>query len=201
MSNPRLMQPGRDPALHPNRAPGRSLVESLGGVVDSLRQLATDFGLRPYRIFSVVVKWTGGSSGRGDAVVVSERELLPTPKLVDTASLEGEATPGGYLNRGSVRLVQVSPRYTEDDARALFHVQPLPTDMDGFIEMRIDARDGSTERRRFTVKSVPFRNAGRFEWVVPLTSQQGDRSRSGEVLEDVQSPTEVRVARLRSGVP
>jgi len=194
-----VLQPGRDPALHPNRSPGRSLVESLGGLVDDLRQMQTDFGMRPYRLFSVVVKWTGGSSGRGDAVVVSERELLPTPKLLGTEALQGVASPGGYLNRGSVRLVQVSPRYTEDDVRALFHVQPLPTDCDGFIEMRIDARDGVTDRRRFIVSSPPFRNAERFEWVVPINSQQGDRTRSGEVSDDTKSPGEIQLMRFREG--
>lgn len=199
MTNPRARTPDRDTRLHPNRAPGRSLVESLGGVVDDLRQLATDFGLRPYRVFSVVVKWTGGSSGRGDAVVASERELLPTPKLVDTTGLRGEASPAGAFNRGSIRLREVSPRYTEDDVRALFHTQPLPADTDGFIEVRIDSRDGITERRRFVVRSVPFRDAQRFEWVVPLESQQGDRSRSGEVSDDTKSPNEVRMLRFREG--
>ena len=194
-TNPRDQTPNNDPDNHSNRIPQRSLVEGLGDVADDLRQIYTDLGLRPYRVFSVIVRWTGGESGRGDAVLAGETELLPTPLVVDMKPLRGESTPAGFNERGAIELRQISPRYTEDDIRALFHIQPLPIDYDGYLEVRVDSRDGSTERRRFTVKGTPYRNAGRFEWSVRLTKQDENRGRSGEIRDVVKSPAEVRTVR------
>jgi NAD(P)H-flavin reductase len=51
----------------------------------------------------------------------------------------------------------------------------------GFVEVRVDERDGITQRRRFTVASPPARDAGRFEWTVEIEKQDEDRSRAGAV--------------------
>lgn len=179
--NPRPETPEIDPALGPVCDPGGSLVESLGKTVDDLRQIATDLGLRPYRVFSVLVRWTGGGVGRGEAVVVREQEFLPTPKLVDMAPVRGEVRTGGLVERGTVRLRQISPRYTEDEVRTLTHVGPLGPGEQGWVEVRVDDRDGSTRRRRFVVVGVPFRDAGAFEWRADLLRQDVDRDRAGRV--------------------
>lgn len=195
-SNPRPIKPNDDPTSHPNRMPGQSLVEDLGQTVDLLRQLYTDFGLRPYRFFSVVVKWSGGASGRGDATVESETELLPTPLVKDTKPIRGVSKPAGLDEEGGITLTQISPNYTEDDIRAIFHTQPLPADRDGFIEMRVDERDGSTIRRRFSIKGAPFRDASKFQWTARLRTQSHDRSREGAIQDDVSSPAEVQFLRF-----
>lgn len=180
--NPRLTLPGEpgDPAGdRPLANPSASLVDSLGVVVDNLRQLYTDFGLRPYRVHSVVYRWTGGEVGRGVAEVVSDRELLPTPNLRETSGVAGELRSAGLVERGSVRLEEISPRYTEDEVRVLFHSYPLPPGCQGFVEVRVDARDGSTQRRRFIVRGIPYRDAGGFEWRATLLRQDEDRERNG----------------------
>ena len=141
----------------------------------------TDFGLRPYRVFSVVYRWTGGAIGRGEMKLASERELLPTPKVKDI-SVRHEAQDAGYVERGDVQLREVSPRYTEDDINALFHQSPLPPGFQGFVEMFIDARDGKTERRRFSVRGVPIRDAAKFEWSVQLIRQDAQRDRDKQVI-------------------
>jgi len=197
--NPRPDPPYRDANLHPNPRPGKSLVEEFGSIVDDLRQLNTDFGLRPYRVFSIIVRWTGGASGRGDAVVESEVEFLPTPRVMDLTGMASVATPGGVLQRGDATLREVSPRYTEDEIRAMTHRIPLPLDRDGFIEVRIDQRDGSTVRRRFVVIAVPYRSADGFQWRVTLSSQQGDRHRDGSVSDDTETPAQVRMHRFEDG--
>lgn len=182
LGNPRLVEPGEPgdtSGARPLANPSCSLVESLGVVADSLRQIFTDVGLRPYRVHSVVYRWSGGEVGRGTATVVSDREFLPTPKLNDTAGIAGELRSSGLVERGTVRLEQISPRYTEDEVRLLLHDYPLPRGDQGFIEVRVDARDGSTERRRFIVRGVPYRDAQRFEWRAALLRQDADRARSG----------------------
>lgn len=197
--NPRAVQPNSDPRVHLNQQPQLSLTESLGGVVDDLRQIYTDLGQRPYTVHSVVVAWTGGSPGHGDAVVAQEVQLLPTPKLVDMKPVRGVAKPAGFDEEGAITLRQISPRYTEDDIRALFHTQPLSRDREAFLEVRVDGRDGSTIRRRFTVKGAPFRDAPKFGWSVRLITQSHDRARDGRIRDDVASPAEVQMARFTDG--
>lgn len=199
MSNPRVNVPNRDPGLHPNRAPGRSLAEELGPVVDEVRQIATDLGMRPYRVFSVTVRWSGGTSGRGRAEVVSEVELLPTPRVIALDAMKARAMAAGVVIRGDIRMREVSPRYTEDEVRGLFCADKQRPELDVFIEVRHDERDGKTDRRRFVVEVVPYRDLKRFEWVAVLSSQQGDRDRDGQVAEDVQSPAQVQMHRMKDG--
>jgi hypothetical protein len=195
--NPRPQKPNNDPDLHPNRRPGRSLVECFGGMVDDLRQLNTDFGLRPYRMFSIVVRWTGGEVGVGEPKVVSEVEFLPTPNI----GMEGVRQKMGETGkgeRGEIRVTEISPRYTEDDINALFHLQPIPDGGDAFIEIRMDERDGSTIRRRFT-PLVPTRRPGKFDWAVTLKRQNQNEHRDTSV-DNVKSPQLVEKLQKRDGV-
>lgn len=157
-------------------------MEDFAETVDELRQLAVEAGMRPYRTFSVVVRWSGGERGRGRPEVVSETEIVPSP-VVDLGGTGREITSGGGTTRGEARLSKISPRYTEDDLRALFHRQPLPNDHEGFLEIFVDSRDGQTQRRRFVLKGTPQRKP--FEWVAKLRPQDQDRARN----RTVQRPT------------
>lgn len=191
-SNPRAQTPNTDPAIGANPLPCRSLVEGLGEVADDLRQLYTDFGLRPYRLFSVVVSWSGGEIGRGTASVASETEFLPTPK-VDVRPLSREATEAGEVERGQIRVSEISPRYTEEDIRVLFHTQPLPAGHEGFVEMRMDGRDGKyAVRHRLIVADTPWRQADKFQWTVRMVAQDEPRSRTGVLPQPVRYPVRLR---------
>lgn len=180
-TNPRAVRPNDDTRLEALGSPELSLVEELGEVADDLRQLNTEFGLRPYRLFSIVIQHTGGAKGRGDSVLLSETEFLPTPYITEVDQLRGQLTPGGTDEQGRIRVTEISPRYTEDDIRTLFHIQPLPDGQEGFLEMRMDRRDGNAPRRRFTVQNAPMRRADKFDWTVRLLEQQPPRSRSGQL--------------------
>lgn len=197
-SNPRALTPNMDPELARSGCAGGGLVDDLARTVDQMRQLAVDSGLRPYRVFSVVLRWTGGETGRGEAVVESETELVPRPLVVDMGNVRREARRAGREEAGSVMLKEISPRYTEDEVNGLFHVaRQLPRDRDAFIEIRMDGRDGpSTDRRRFAVRGAPHRDAERHQWVARLVKVLGDRRRGGQVAENVKSPTAVRMARM-----
>ncbi len=174
--------PNADPGLHPNPAPDCSLAASMQSIVDDARQLNTDFGIRPYRVFSVVVRWSGGERGRGDASVESEIEFLPTPKLKDYDSLAGDLRSGGEVERGQIKLTEISANYTEADLFTLFHVKPLTDDREGYVEIRHDGRQGAEpERRRFTLKGAPFHDATNFQWVCMLLAQDQARTKGGAV--------------------
>lgn len=147
-------------------------------MADELRQLYTDLGLRPYRVFSVAQQWSGQAVGRGTLSVLSEVELLPTP-LVDFTPMRRRMTEGGFTEDGLVTLREISPRYTEEDVQALCCRRSDVPGREVFIEMRHDARDGQTVRRRFTIESVPFRKAGKFEWQVRLRKANPDRAPNG----------------------
>lgn len=164
--------------MHPNPAPQASLVEQLGAVADDLRQLQTDFGLRPYRVVSVLQRWSGGRVGAGTVAVVRELELLPTP-LIEWA-VRRRNTEGGYTEDGSAVLSEISPRLTEEQVQQLVAPGGLGPGEESFLEMRMDARDGVVvPRRRFTVQGPPFRKAGKFEWRVRLVKANPDRDHQG----------------------
>ena len=166
--------------LHPNHAPERSLVDEWNDTADEFRQLATDLGARPYRVFAVVVRHSGGTDGRGDPVVVQETELLPTP-LVKSRGQRQDLKSAGKTERGHIELTEVSPRYTEDQLQQMFHVKPLLDGLEGFYEVRIDRRDGrAPRRRRYTLRGVPELDAENFQWVLKLQKQDGNRARDGE---------------------
>lgn len=161
-----------------------SLVEELGEVADDLRQLATDFGLRPYTVHIVRTSWTGGEIGRGQADVSLDLPLLPTPKLSMTG-VSRESREAGVLERGDARLEGVSPRYTEDELAGYFSATDAE---EAFIEIRIDERDGTTKRRRFTLARPPVRRPDRFDWLLVLKRADGDRLRSGAPRDDGRTP-------------
>lgn len=173
-ANPRVQPPDADYSL---RHGSGGLAESLGATVDHLRQLYTDMGLRPYRLWSVVVAWSGGEPGRGELTVVRETELLPTPRI-EMPSYRQEGTAAGAKDDGSITITQLSPRYTEDDITAIFPTE-LPPGHQSFLEMRIDQRDGCTKRRRLAVVGVPWRRSEHFDWRVKVRDQEESRNRDG----------------------
>ncbi len=174
--NPRTTTPNDDPLISPADAPGASLFESMGATVDAMRQLQTDLGARPYRVFVVRGVWSGGEVGRGEFQARPEVELLPTP-LLDLRPVRFEHKAGGREERGTVTLREISPRYTEDEIAQIFHVKPGEQ---AFVEARHDERDGNTKRRRFTLASPPWRDVEKFQWVVRLSTEDAARTRSGK---------------------
>lgn len=154
-----------------------NLAGSLVATVDEARQLESDFGLRPYRVFATTIRWTGGEIGRGVEQITSSLEFTPTPKIKNLDGVRGVVKPGGLVERGQTMLEQISARYTEDQIK-----QALPArtrDTEAFIEV-VNAHDGNRpERRRFTVAGVPVYDAGGYQWRVTLLRQDSDRERNG----------------------
>lgn len=169
-------RPGNDPGLHLLRDPRCSLVEDLAEEVDDLRQILVDEGLRPYEVWSVVVRWSGGERHRGTATVVSEKPYLPVPKVSGLSSGNRELRAGGSVKRGQVTITGLSPRYTAHDILHLFP-RDLAAGEEHFVEIRLDARAGNPLRLRYVVSGFPERRA--LDWIVRLTKQDENRDRAG----------------------
>lgn len=159
-----------------------SLVSSLIPCVDSIRDLYTQFGARPYQVMLVWTRWSGGERGVGVEEVVREELLLPTPKLGDMAALSRDLSPVGVDEVGSVRIAEISARFTEDylvgrcdDGGA------IPEDQNFYWEVRFPRADGFGPRRRFVPKSAPMLDSTKFQWSISLLKVSEDRMRSGDV--------------------
>jgi hypothetical protein len=172
----------------PLAIPERSFVEDMAETVDCLRQLATDFGARPYRVFIVTVQWDGARPGEGKQSVLSEEELLPTPRA-DLSAISYQITNAGRTDQGTVRLYEVSPNYTEADLHRMIGSE-LADNQQAFVEIRLDGREGNTPvRHRLTVSGAPFYDATGFQWILPLKIQYENRTKRGELSERVATST------------
>jgi hypothetical protein len=161
------------------------LDETLGGelveVADAVRDLATELGVRPYVCRMVWVSWTGGERGVGVDAVAREVSVLPTP-LVSDPAVALRHHPFAVVEEGTLRVTEVSARYTEDQLRGLGpDGAEVPEDQEFFWEVYLLQRDGTSIRRRYTVAGVPTLAADRAEWVVMLRRAAGDRDRYGSL--------------------
>jgi hypothetical protein len=179
--NPRARIGNNTPGIGPNPSPGTSFAAELYAVADDIRQIYTDFGMRPYRVFSVVYACDAGD-GRGPMRLISELEFLPTP-FVDMRPLRSEIKPAGEVTRGLIAISQISPRYTERQISSAILDRPLTHNETAFVEVRVDARDGTTIRRRILIVDVPWRNPDNFGWEVTGMIQDEARNVDGTYAE------------------
>jgi len=157
-----------------------SLAAELGAVVDDARALVAGLGLAPYRGWSVVLRWSGGAKGRGEATVVSRTEIVPSP-VVDFGNLRRAPKDAGSPERGEARLRKISPRYTEAEVTKLFP-RALGPGEEAFLEVVADGRfaDGDPQaRRRFVIAGAPYLDQMRFEWVVSIRAQDDRMAPNG----------------------
>lgn len=159
-----------------------TLIEQLGATVNELRQISVDFGARPYRLFSVVTKIENGIEN-----IISEKEFLPTPKM-NFAGLTKENTSGGEKEQGSITVTEINPLYTEEEIKDMLPHRPTPTNVQTFIEVRVDTRDANAQRRRFRVGDVPYREADKFQWVAKLYVEQEPRNIDGSISNSTAYP-------------
>lgn len=162
----------------------RSLASKLIPVVDKVRDVNTQLGMRPYRVRIVRTRFAGGRRGVGPESVVHELELLPTPKVIDMSSLIEVVTPVGINEQGVVQLQKISGRYTEEQ---LLGVGPngdaVASNEAVYFEIEFFRRDGApAERRRLQRDALPTYSASNAEWQVTLVSaiENRDRSRQPE---------------------
>lgn len=160
-----------------------TLARKLISTVDTLRDLSTRFGFRPYEVRVIRTKWTGGERGLGQELVVSDQPILPTPLISSLDGVRRVVNLVGLDELGNVSLSQVSGRYAEGfltgtDAEGY----PLDPDVDFFFEVVFPTPGSASDhapRRRFFPVSAPSYDASRFEWTVNLQRSHVDRRADG----------------------
>lgn len=169
---------------------GTTLAQDLVPVVDSIRQIASDMGLRPYRVFLVHVAWSGATRGIGQAVEVSRREILPAPEVSDMSGTSRVLEAVGMVEEGGLRLRKVTASLTEDDllGRTPDLLMPDGTRRDRrnieFFYEVVQQRPGGVTpavRRRYIPDSAGDLRPGQAGWTISLKKQQQDRARDGSM--------------------
>lgn len=152
-----------------------------------LSQLAADVradvhgcvGDRPYRLWLVARRWTGGEPGRGEQVESFRTELrcgracngAPTPpRVVLSGSYSRQMH--GLVEVGQVVVEELDPTYTEAEL-SLFG--RLGDGDEAFVEMVQDGRDADAPDRpvrRLQLAGPPMRDPARFWWALRLREQE-----------------------------
>jgi hypothetical protein len=179
--NPLLEIDQESGAVHPERMPARNLIYDIAPAVDQIRQIATDLGTRPYRVFLVHIVWTGTRRGDGQPSEIARIEILPTPKVSSSTSFAMQAM--GLTEMGGISVSQISLRFTEDDltGKTPDLIDPAMTrtglrNAEFFYEVVERRPTGPTPiPRRYIPADVPTR--GNTGWRVNLLKQGEDRAR------------------------
>jgi hypothetical protein len=161
----------------------RTLAEEMAEIRADVNGINTELGLRPYRVFSVRLHWSGGEPGRGTVTRTLQREYLPRPKV--SFRTRREATPMGWIERGVVVLTEVNALLPPELVEDLFAAdQPLQLPgEESFFEITLDGRyaaaaaGGAPERRRFVLVEPPERRDT--DWRVTLRQQAAQRAPDG----------------------
>lgn len=158
-----------------------TLISRFTGRVDRFRQIAANFGLRPYRTFLVWAVWDGEERGEGNARVVKRMEILPSPAISKGVTMDPKSA--GRLPSGSIKLSKISPSMTADVlmGKAYPSTGESPeADVSFWYEVMEDGRgDNPPSVGRYVLTGQPTRLAGQLDWDVTLmhSSPEPDRVR------------------------
>ena len=164
--------------VHPAPAAWRTLADSLGPTVDRIRQIRTDLGLTPYRVFLVHWMWPG-KRGLGRPREISRKEILPTPRVQDMTATSFSVSAFGLAEGGGLFVDRISQRYSEADLTGLtpdlldpVRQQTSAGNAEFFWEVRESrCTNPPTKPRRYAVSGVPMLNRTGLHWRVNLTKQ------------------------------
>ena len=174
-------------ALRPDEQ-AHSLTRRLVPAVDKLRQLATRLGLRPYRVFLIHVRWPEGRRGVGVPEIIAEREIKPTPKVLDMSGTTEILRAVGSAEEGGIVIEKISPKYSQDDLMGLTPDLTSNTDkltgadnVDFFWEVRESRPDvyPRPQPMRYVPSALPMLDMGKMQWRINLTKQDYNRDRDG----------------------
>lgn len=160
---------------------GKTLAQKLIPVADRVRDLFTRFGMRPYVVRVVRIRWSAGQRGVGTPIVESSLDLLPTPLVQDLTTMTEIVQPIGLDEVGVISVSEISGRFTDGQLRAMKADGQAPgPDEEVFYEIEFPKPNGLVDRRRFFLRSAPYYFAGKFYWQVRLERAHSDRQENGD---------------------
>lgn len=162
---------------------GQSFGRALIPVADVCRDIAVQLGLRPYEVHIVRTKWTVDTRGAGSEIVIADIPLLPVPKVTSLDGLAEIVNPIGVDELGSVRVSEISGRYSEQFLRGLDAQGNSPARDEQFyweiLFPQLGRVDDYGYRRRFTMAAAPNYEPDNVQWTVVLQRARGDRNPDG----------------------
>ena len=164
---------------------GASLGQTLIPVIDGVRDLLPRFGLRPYVLRVVKLRWSGPRRGMGQPYVECANDILPTPKVTDLSGMTEIATPVGLDEVGTVMVTQISGRFTDEFFRFASPdgKEPEPNE-EIFYEIEFPQVSGKPgDKRRFALRGAPMYYASKFYWQIRLERTRSDRAENGDPVE------------------
>lgn len=158
-----------------------TLIAGLVPCADTIRDLKTSLGARPYRVALVRTRWSGTERGVGVEEVTSDEPILPTPKVSALTALQATVQSNGLDELGQIQVTEISARYTENCLRGLGPLGEAPEDNEQFYwEIAFPQTNGADLRRRFALSSAPTLDAVNFQWRATLVKTGEDRARNGD---------------------
>ena len=112
-SSPASELPEARGRVHSQNVNPPSLAVSLGPVVDQIRQIASDLGVRTHRVWLTHIEWPGSRRGVGEPRTISRVELLPPPRVRVSTSFILRAI--GNTEDGTIFIDRISAKYSESD--------------------------------------------------------------------------------------
>jgi hypothetical protein len=181
--------------LSPAEQP-RTLGQLLGPLVDRVRQIKTDLGLSPYRVFLVHVLWQGQLSRKGDGIAteISRVEILPAPRVLDMSATTELLSATALGEGGGLTVDRISARYSEDDLMGRTSDLQDPSmprtslpNAEFFWEVVQDrVAEPQAVRRRYVPAAAPHLDRSGVSWRITLSKLDYDRGRGG-----VETPRQV----------
>lgn len=160
---------------------GKTLAQKLIPVADRIRNLYTKFGMRPYTVRVVRVRWSDENRGVGTPQVIKELDILPTPLVLDMSTMTEIVQPVGLDEVGMILVTEISGRFTDNDLRYLDPSgKPPDPSEEVFYEIEFKKPDGTGDKRKFWLRSAPHYFAGRFMWQIRLERAHQDRDSQGD---------------------
>ena len=168
-------------ALPPEKVT-RTVVVKLGRVADKVRQVATELGARPWRVFLVHTRASGEERGEGTTKELRRVEILPTPRVRSLDNLTFNPYHAGVFPLGALTVDEVSTHFTEDQLRGLDFPREgeleVPEPWNFFYEVVQDGRQAQPVRpQKFRLLSEPFLDAENVQWTLRLERVTGDGPR------------------------
>lgn len=162
----------------------RKLVHRIGRIADNVRQIATNLGARPFRVFLVWEVWDGGEKGEGDVSEYRRIEILPTPMVDNIDALASPTSIAGTVPTGNIRVRDVSvQRYDHNTLSGYLFpndAEKIPEPYDFFYEVVQDDRHEAKPRRwKFNLTAPPALIPTRATWTLLLERASEDRNRDG----------------------